>query len=157
MKNQSPNSGCWLNLSSFFICSIPMLLPAMVNWCKIKTYKHLYLYQWYYCVCQGSASWKGGGIQLELVMAFYLLPPCILPSQGIFIIYTIQEFSSFLCVVLVTKLEQFFYFSFHGWCYNSFFNIIFLYKLSFIFRKNLFSISHLYVNTNTCEWTHYNT
>jgi hypothetical protein len=86
-----------------------MLLPAMANWCKIKTYKHLYVYQWY-CVCQGFASWKGGKRQLELFMASYLLPPCILPSQGPFIIYTIQEFSSFFCVVLVTKLEQFFLF-----------------------------------------------
>lgn len=96
-----------------FICSIPMLLPSMVNWCKIKTYKHLYVYQWY-CVCQGFASWKGGGRQLELVMACYLLPPCILPSQGTFIFYTIQEFSSFLCVVLVKKIEQFFILAFIG-------------------------------------------
>ncbi len=90
-----------------------MLLPSMVNWCKIKTYKHLYVYQWY-CVCQGFASWKGGGRQLELVMACYLLPPCILPSQGTFIFYTIQEFSSFLCVVLVKKIEQFFILAFIG-------------------------------------------
>jgi hypothetical protein len=72
-----------------------------------------FVYQWY-CVCQGLASWKGNGRQLELVMACYLLPPCILPSQGTFTIYTIQEFSSFLCVVLVKKVEQFLMLAFMG-------------------------------------------
>jgi hypothetical protein len=60
------------------------------------------------------ASWKGGGRQLELVMACYLFPPCILPSQETFTIYTIQEFSSFLCVVLVKKVEQFLMLAFIG-------------------------------------------
>jgi hypothetical protein len=58
---------------------------------------------------------KGTGDSWSLLWPVTCYPPCILPSQGTFIIYTIQEFSSFLCVVLVKKVEQFLILAFiHG-------------------------------------------
>jgi hypothetical protein len=114
-----------------------MLLPAMVNWCKIKTYKHLYV-----CVsmvlcmprfCILERGWETVGACYGLLLVTSLYSPFLrnfhtLHHPGIFFIFVCSFGEKSRAISNV---------SFHGWCYNSFFNMNFLYILPLFLKKNL--------------------